>query len=143
MNQPSSFTEAATFILSLGASAVVAVGQSPMNPDIVAVLGAMLAAVLAVLEARKKDRTLGHTVSVLIASAFVGSVLPGAIVWTWWPDRVAVMSWHVWAGMGFVVGLLGWAFVAAVMALKGRVPGAVNLAAGKFLPPPNDNTHDQ
>jgi F0F1-type ATP synthase assembly protein I len=136
--------ETATGILALGASAVVTVVQSRFDPDIVAVLGAMLAAVIAVIEARKSDRSMPHTVAVLIASAFIGAVLPGAIIWSWWPDKVANMSWHLWAALGFVFGLLGWAVTAAIMALKSRVPWAVNQAANKYLPPgPKDDGADE
>jgi hypothetical protein len=143
MQHPTPIPEAVTYLLATGASCVVAVTQARFDPDMVAVLGAMLATVVAVLEARKKDRSMGHTVSVLIASAFVGSVLPGGVMWTWWPERVPALSWHVWAALGFIAGLLGWAFTAAVMALRSRVPGAVNAAADKFYPYNESRNHEK
>lgn len=117
--------------LAATGSAVVAVIQSRFDPDIVAVLGAMLAAVVAVIEARKKDRSTGHTISVLIASAFLGSVMPGTLINLWSPDLGARLTWHAWAVCGFIIGLLGWAGTVAIMALRSRVPGIVNTAADR------------
>jgi hypothetical protein len=122
--------------------AIVAVTQSRFDPDIVAVIGALFAAVISVIEARERNRTLTHTISVFIASAGVGSVLPGSIVWTWFPERIATLSWHVWAVMGGVTGLLGWSLTAAVLALRSRVPGLVNTAADKYLPK-QDGDHER
>lgn len=124
--------EASITVLATASTAVIAVVRSELNPDIVAALGAMLAAVIAMIEARKKDRSLGHTISVLIASAFVGCVVPGAAIWTWLPEAAPKLPWQAWAACGFVTGLLGWAFTAAVMALRSRVPGLVNSQADKF-----------
>jgi hypothetical protein len=128
-------------LASLMAS-VVAITQARFDPDIVAVLGAILAAVIAVIEAREKNRTLTHTISVFIASSGVGSVLPGSIVWTFWPEKVTTLSWHVWAIAGGVSGLLGWSLTAAVLALRSRVPGLVNRTADRLLPPESNNRNN-
>lgn len=119
---------------------VVTVAQAKVNPDMVAVLGAMLAAVISVIDARKKDRTTGHTISVLIASAFAGSVIPGAAMWFFFPEKVTTLSWHAWAALGFVVGLLGWAFTIGVLAVRSRIPWLVSNAADKLGVPPTPPT---
>ena len=128
------FVDAITAILASGVTAVVAVVQSSINPDIAAVLGAMLAAVIAVIEARKKDRSTEHTISVLIASAFLGGILPGAVLPLKWPD--IVLPWQAWAAIGFFTGLLGWAVVLGIFRLQGRVTGAVAAQGDKLGLPP-------
>lgn len=118
---------------SIGASAV-AVIQSRFDPDIVAVLGAILAAVVSVMEARKKDRSLGHTVSVFLCCSGFGSVLPGSVMWTFFADRIPAVSWHGWALMGGVCGLLGWAVALGVMALSPRIPGIIGKGVDRVIP---------
>ncbi len=111
--------------LAIASAAVtIAASQSPDRSDMVAVLGAMLATVIATLEARKKDRTLGNTITVLVGSAFVGSVAPGAVLFTWYADVATRLTWHVWAGLGFFSGLVGWGSMQAVVNVATRVRDA-------------------
>jgi len=95
-------------IIALGAATVVIVAPDSDKSDMVAVLGSMLATVIATLEARKKDRSLANTVIVLIGSAFCGSIMPGAVLFNWYPDLAFRLTWHAWAGLGFFCGLVGW-----------------------------------
>jgi len=97
-----------------------AVGNSPGAYDIVAVIGAMLATVIAVLDARKRDSTPANTVSVILGSSFVGSMLPGVLFLNVWPTLAARFTWHVWASLGFIAGLIGWSVVRAVGAVIER-----------------------
>lgn len=120
-------------------SSVVAVIQSRFDPDIVAVIGAFIAAIIAVVEAREKNRDMLHLICVFLASMGVGSALPGACVWTWAPASAPTLAWQVWALLGGISGLLGWAFTAAILALRGRVPGLINRGANRFLPPEEKN----
>jgi len=82
--------------------------------DVVAVIGAMLATVIAVLDARKRDCSPANTVSVILGSSFVGSMLPGVLFCNVWPELAARFTWHVWASLGFLAGLIGWTIVRAV-----------------------------
>jgi hypothetical protein len=139
--QPSSHVlESLTYaVASIGAS-TVAIVQARFDPDIVSVLGAILAAVVAVMEARKKDRSLSHTVSVFLCSSGFGAVLPGGMMWTFFPDRVPNISWHLWALMGGVGGLLGWAFALGIMAIGRWLPGVMSSQAKRYIP---GSTEDQ
>lgn len=129
--------------MALGAGVVaVVVNMTPNAADMVAVIGAMLATVIAVLDARKRDRTLGNTVSVVIGSAVVGSIAPGAVLWNIWPQFAATMSWHVWAAMGFVAGLAGWsAVLAATSVLRARQSGLLENVADRILGPKRESSN--
>lgn len=74
----------------------------------------MAATCITVIEARKKDRSLGHTISVFIGSSFVGTFTPGLVVFYWWPTKMHALPWQAWAAGGFFSGLCGWAAVLAV-----------------------------
>ncbi len=127
------FIDAIACIVGGSVTVVVAVVQT-VNPDIAAVLGAVLASVIAVIDARKKDKSTGHTVSVLIASGFLGGMLPGALLPLKWPD--IVLPWQAWSSIGFFTGLLGWAIVLGIFRLQGRVTGAVAAQGDKLGLPP-------
>lgn len=139
------FFESFAYLIASAGASLVAIVQSRFDPDIVSVLGAMLASVLAVMEARKKDRALGQTASVFLASAGFGSVLPGSIMWTVWPDKVPMLSWHVWALMGIIAGLLGWSLAAWVISLRSRLISFLDRRTNRYLrddapPPPTPPT---
>lgn len=93
---------------------LVITSSTPVSSDIYAVLGAMIASILALVEARKKDRTVGHTISVFVGSASVGSFLPGVLVYLakekGWMDASTVegIIWQGWALMGILCGLNAW-----------------------------------
>ncbi len=123
-------------LAAAGVVATIAAVQVPTSADMVAVLGAMLATVIAVLDARKKDRSLGNTVAVVIGSAFVGSVAPGACFYTAFPDLAAKFTWHMWATLGFVGGLTGWsAVLAAISIWRSRQDKVLNNLANRFIGP--------
>jgi len=95
------------------ASIVIAEAPAAAN-DICAVLGALIASVLTLVEARKKDRTIGHTISVFLGTASVGAFLPGIIVQValmqgWLPEEsVKHIGWQAWAMGGLVFGMNAW-----------------------------------
>lgn len=123
-------------IIAIGTATVtIAAVQSPDRTDMVSVLGAMLATVIATLEARKKDRTLTNTVCVIIGSSFIGSIAPGAVLFNWYPELAGRLTWHAWAALGFVCGLVGWGTMqAAVHVFSKRRDKALDEAADRIFP---------
>lgn len=94
--------------------ATIVVAVAPASADICAVLGALIASVLTLIEARKKDRTIGHTISVFLGTASVGAFLPGLLmqlaVHRGWltAETVAAFGWQAWAFAGLVLGMNAW-----------------------------------
>jgi len=127
---------ASEVVLAAAATVTVAAIQTPDTTDMVAVLGALLATVIAVVEARKKDRTLGNTVCVVIGSSFTGGVVPGAVMIGFYPELAARLTWHGWAVLGFLCGLCGWSIVlAAIGILRSRQDKILKDAADRILGP--------
>jgi hypothetical protein len=99
------------------ASAVVATLATPTTLDAWAAVGASVGAMIAVIENLKKDRSWSHLASVLASSWFLGLIAPAVLVTFFKPEIKTELSWHAWAGMGFLVSLVGWAMTAAVLAV--------------------------
>lgn len=92
----------------------VVIATAQVANSICAVLGAIIASVLTLIEARKKDRSMSHTISVFLGTASVGSFLPGLIVqlavhrqWIA-PDTATAFGWEAWAFGGLVLGMNAW-----------------------------------
>jgi drug/metabolite transporter (DMT)-like permease len=115
-------------LLMIPAAAVVAV--DPARNDMVAVLGAMFAAAIVVFDFQAKapsHRKLNQFVPVFIASAFVGSVGPGATIHTFFPEYGERLSWHGWAVLGFLFSLAGWVVVKyALQLFTKRLPDVID-----------------
>jgi len=126
MNRTGATIEPVIVAMASLPAAIVAVIQSRFDPDLMAFVGAVVAAIVTVLEAVEHERKLSHRVMVFLSSVVVGSVGPGGIVWKFYRDQFETLSWHAWAGLGFAGGLLGWAVVSALMGLRGGVPGFLN-----------------
>lgn len=100
-------------LLSLPVATIV-VAVAPASADICAVLGALIASVLTLIEARKKDRSIGHTISVFLGTGSVGSFLPGLLmqfaVHKGWltAETVAALAWQAWAFAGLILGMNAW-----------------------------------
>jgi hypothetical protein len=99
--------------MSLPTVAVIAV-KGPIVDDIYAVLGAIVASILAVMESLQKRRDYFNAVSTFLGSAVVGAFAPGVVYHTlsymkWIPADAAVFGlWQTWAISGFLFGLNGW-----------------------------------
>lgn len=138
------------------ASAVIATLATPTTLDAWAAVGASVGAMIAVIEALKKDRSWTHLASVLAASWFLGLIGPAVIVQFAAPEMKPQLSWHAWAGLGFLVALVGWAVVAAVLTVTpavgrwavrtGAAKTGIPLSDGdfqeKYPPPPNRKPND-
>ncbi len=126
-------------VAALASIVTIAASMTPSPPDMVAAIGAMLATVIAVLEARKKDRSLGNTVGVILGSAVTGSVTPGIVLWNFFPSIAERLTWHAWAGSGFIVGLCGWALVLAILgAIQRRKDILAEQIVDRYIPKPKD-----
>jgi len=108
------------FALSIPALVVAVAVAGPDSRDIMAILGAAPATWLVILEARKKDRSFGHTTGVFVSAMFSGAVAPGACVYWLLPSKAETLTWHGWALMGFVFGLIGWAIAMAIIKFANR-----------------------
>jgi hypothetical protein len=101
------------FVMLMMPGAAV-VTTMPSSADMVAVLGAMLASAIVVLNFQTKspnNRRLTQFLPVLLASVGIGSAGPGFVFYTFYPDLAERLTWHGWAISGLGFGLFGWALV--------------------------------
>lgn len=103
-----------------------------------AFLGAMLAAIMTLIESREKKRKLGQMMSAFLSSAAVGALLPGtltdtAVLMGWMSSATAMaINWKSWALAGLICGLNAWWMIHAFnRSLKRR--------GQKFLDSDTDN----
>jgi hypothetical protein len=109
--------------LAIPASALII--EHPKAADVYAVLGAILASLISLIEARYNGRELGPSLTNFLASAAAGSFAPkiGFLCFvqlgTLTHESVIVKAWEAWAFAGFVCGLNGWLVIhSASAALK-------------------------
>ena len=102
---------------SLGSALVAYLAATTPNADDAwSVMGSMLAGGISVAHAMRSKKSMLDLACVLVAAFVCGSVIPGVIIYTQWPESVKDLSWHAWAGMGFVGGLAGWSFTRGLIA---------------------------
>jgi hypothetical protein len=88
--------------------------EQPRSADMYAVLGAILASLIALIEARYKGRDLGPAMTQFLACAIAGSVAPklaflGLLQWGFvTTENPLVRAWEAWAAAGFMLGMNGW-----------------------------------
>lgn len=106
--------------LAIPATALVV--EHPRAADVYAVLGAILASLISLIEARYKGRDLGPALTNFLASAAAGSFTPkiGFLclvqLGTMTHESVLVKAWEAWAAAGFICGLNGWLVIHAASA---------------------------
>ena len=110
--------------LAIPATALVI--ERPQAADIYAVLGAILASLTSLIEARYKGRDFGPALTYFLASAIAGVCTPkiGFLflvqIGTLTHESVIAKAWEAWAAAGFVCGLNGWLVIHSASAtLKG------------------------
>ncbi len=110
--------------LAIPATALVV--EHPRAADVYAVLGAILASLISLIEARYKGRDFRPALTNFIASALAGVCAPkiGFLflvqLGTLTHESVIARAWEAWAAAGFVCGLNGWLVIHAASAtLKG------------------------
>ena len=105
-------------ICGLPTTAIIASNaNTPNTMDALACVGAMLASALAAADACRKDKSFPNMLSVVLSSAFVGSVGPGAAGYYFIPDKMLILTWHAWAAAGLIFGLGGFGLVHSITAL--------------------------
>lgn len=99
--------------LSLPAAAIVI--EQPSVSDSYAMLGAILASLITLIEGRHRGRPLLPLLANFIGSAAAGSFFPAIaffvlVQWGWIEPAKHVWSrtWHAWAAAGFLCGMNGW-----------------------------------
>lgn len=125
--------QAATLFVCLVLVPAVVITSAPTNADVYAVLGAALASALAGLEALSQKKNLLTVSSVLLASAGIGAMGPGAaisiatsVLPSEWQKWIPGMTWNVWAFMGLIFGIGGWGIVRGLMNIsRKRLPELV------------------
>ena len=117
--------------------------SSPNSQDVYAVIGAMLAAVVVLVDYGGTPggrRGTMQFMTVFISSAFIGSIGPGVTANTILPEAMGALTWHAWAMLGFVFGLAGWVATRSVLwVFNRRLPGAIDTYIGSKLPPRKDD----
>lgn len=119
--------------VSLAATFISAGG----DPSMVAIPGAMLAAVVALLKATQEKRGWTDKGIVVIGTSIVGTTLPSVAINFFWPHWLDKLIWHFFLLAGFLSGLVGWMFAwAGVLVLDARreklAKQAVDLMARKY-----------
>ena len=104
---------------ALAVPATALVIEHPQAADAYAVLGAILASLISLIEARYKGRDLRPALTNFLASAAAGSFTPkiGFLclvqLGTMTHESVLVKAWEAWAAAGFICGLNGWLVIHA------------------------------
>jgi hypothetical protein len=99
--------------MSLPTVAIAAV-KGPATDDIYAVIGAVIASILAVMDAMQKKRDHFQVASNFLGSAVIGAFAPGILFHTFSymkiiePNAQVWMLWQTWAFCGFLMGMNGW-----------------------------------
>jgi hypothetical protein len=121
--------------------ALLAVIGGPATEDIYAVIGAMLAAVVVLVDySSSYKRGTMKFISVFISSATIGSFGPGIAAHWLMADQTPSLTWHMWAGLGFVFGLAGWVLTRSLLwVFNRRLPGALDSFVASKLPPQKDD----
>lgn len=92
----------------------VAAVRGPAADDIYAVMGAVLAAILALMDAVQKRRDHFHAASTFLGSSVIGALAPGPVYqllvhMAFIPKETSLFNlWQTWAIAGFFFGLNGW-----------------------------------
>lgn len=96
------------------AGVIAAIVNRPESSDLYACLGAGLASICALIEARGNGRSVGETIRVFIGSAAAGvfgpGMLHGFVKWKGWlsVETEVFLTWQWWAASGFFFALNGW-----------------------------------
>jgi hypothetical protein len=107
--------------LSIPAAALVI--DAPRQADMYSVLGAILASLIALIEARYKGRDFRPAITSFLACAAAGSFAPKPLFlvmlqWGWVSQESPLLrAWEVWAAAGFLLGMNGWWMIHRASAL--------------------------
>ncbi len=103
--------------------------EEPRRVDAYAILGAILASLIALIEARYKGKDFRLAMTNFMACAIAGSLAPKMaflmiVQWGWiTAENPLVRAWETWAAAGFMLGMNGWWLIHKASALiKGAFP---------------------
>lgn len=103
------------------------------DPTVLAIPGAMLAAVVALLKATQEKRQWTDKGIVVIGTSIVGATLPSAAAHLMWPQWLEKLTWHVFLLAGFLFGIVGWMLVwPVILALDSRREKIAKVAIAQF-----------
>lgn len=103
-----SFTILLSSLLTAQSAAGAANVAMPGTADAFALTGGCAAMVLAVYEARQKNRSVWHLFCVVVATLLAATTVPALAVLHAAPEKYSVLTWHYWAAAGFACGVMGW-----------------------------------
>ena len=99
----------------LGTASAAIVIEQPTTADSYPILGAILASVIVLMEARYKNRPFLPSVANFLGSSAAGALFPAPAYyvltqWGWINpnEHLWARTWQAWAAAGFVCGLNGW-----------------------------------
>lgn len=92
----------------VGIAAPFLAANYTVAPDMVAILGAVLASIVGLLKAASEKRDWTARGIIVVGTTVVGSTGPSAVIHWWWPDSFARLLWQAWALLGFLSGIIGW-----------------------------------
>jgi hypothetical protein len=95
-------------LAAVGIAAPFIAANSAVAPDMVAILGAVLAAAVGLLKAASEKRDWTQRGIVMVGTTVIGSTGPSAVIHWWWPESFARLVWQTWAILGFLSGIIGW-----------------------------------
>lgn len=113
------------FLLLGGASLAATYLATGGNLDLIALPGAMLGAVVALLKATQEKRAWTDKGIVVIGASVIGTTAPSVAVHVFWPDWLEKLTWHVFFLAGFILSIIGWMliwpFILALDARRDRI----------------------
>ena len=137
--ETTSLTLALVLMQTAGIAMLPVIANSdPQTTDIYAVIGAMLASVVVLVDyggTPGSRKGVFPFLAVFISAAVIGSAFPGAVLYYWCPDLAIKLTWHGWAAAGFLFGLAGWVGTRSVLwVFNRRLPGAIDDFVKQKLP---------
>lgn len=132
----------------------IAINLMPTPADAWAVVGAMFATTLAIIEGLKTSRDFRQLCFIGISSAGCGAFLPGFMLYNTLSESFTTgLTWHTWAllgalfgaiGSGLVHGAIAWGDKRAAKAVENGMTRWAERFTGKTAsdaPPPTEKLH--
>lgn len=107
-----------------------------------AIPGAMLAALVALLKAAQEKRGWQERAANSLGISIVGSTGPVAVIQYFWPDAIQKLTWQIVSLLGFLGGLIGWSLAFAFVKAVGlRSDNYANKTLNRWDNPDDKNGH--
>ena len=119
---------------------LIAAMLAPTSQDSWSAVGASVAVVFVVADVMKRDKSFLRLMVVGLVSFFTGCTGPGIFMLYHSPEFSNKLTWHGWAFLGLVFGLIGWA---VIVSIYGMGPAIGRTAAKIFGAKFGIDTSDQ